>query len=278
MVALPSTPDEPTRRHDRKVLYRDAPPLWRALMRVDRAVVALTGKLDISGDIPDDLRGTPLLLAANHIGNIDALVLLAACARREIAPRFLATGGLFDAPALGTVLRVGKHVRVDRGKSTAAEAFGRVCEALEQDHRPVLVYPEGRIGLEPDFWPERGKTGVSRMALASKAPVVPVSQWGAHEAMDYGMSSVRGIRDLSSLFASWLHAVRHRPTLKVHFGEPVDLSDLSAERVGDAARARDRIMRAITKGLIPLREEEPNALRRPDTTRPVTDKRSPWRP
>ncbi|WP_371812776.1 lysophospholipid acyltransferase family protein [Saccharopolyspora sp. ASAGF58] len=278
MVALPSSPHEPTRRTDREKLFRDAPLLWRVLMRVDRAVVGLTGRLEVTGDVPDSVRGRPLLLAANHIGNLDALVLIAACRTRQLAPRFLATGGLFDTPVLGKVLRACRHVRADRGKSTAGEALGRVVSALTSDHHPVLMYPEGRITLEPDMWPERGKTGVARMALASGATVVPISQWGAHEAMCYGVVRVEGFGDLWILFASWLRAVRRRPKLKVHFGAPVDLSDLSADRVGDAARARDRIMRAIAAGMVPLRAGELGAPRHFDPTRPATGKPSPWRP
>jgi 1-acyl-sn-glycerol-3-phosphate acyltransferase len=278
MVALPSSPHEPTRRTDREKLFRDAPLLWRVLMRVDRAIIGLTGRLEVTGDVPDEVRGKPLLLAANHIGNLDALVLIAACRTRRLAPRFLATGGLFDAPVLGKVLRTCRHVRADRGKSTAGEALGRVVAALTSDQHPVLVYPEGRITLEPDMWPEHGKTGVARMALASGAAVVPISQWGAHEAMCYGMVRVEKPGDVRILFASWLRAVRRRPKLKVHFGTPVDLSDLSADRVGDAARARDRIMRAIATGLAPLRADELGAPRHFDKTRPATDKPSPWRP
>lgn len=278
MVALPTGPHEPTRRTDREKLFRDAPLLWRALMRVDRAIIGITGRLDVTGDVPDELRGKPLLLAANHIGNVDALVLIAACRTRRLAPRFLATGGLFDAPVLGGVLRRCRHVRADRGKSTASEAMGRVVTALTSDHHPVLVYPEGRITLEPDMWPERGKTGAARMALASGATVIPISQWGAHEAMCYGMVRVESPADLRILLTSWLRAVRRRPRLRVHFGPPVYLGDLSADRVGDATRARDRIMRAITEGLTPLREGELGAPRHQDQTRPATDKPSPWRP
>lgn len=277
MVALPSTPDGPTRRNKRADPNRGTPWLWRALIRIDRLVVALTGRLEVTGDVQVELHGRPLLLAANHIGNLDALVLIAACARRGIAPRFLATGGLFDTPVLGTALQRSGHVRVDRGAPSATEALEHVSAALRDDPRPVLVYPEGRISLEPGFWPERGKTGVSRMALTAPATVVPISQWGAHETMIYGMPSVRGPRDLWILFCSWLRAVIRRPTLKVHFGDPVDLTDLSPGRVGDAARARDRIMRAITRNLAPLRADEPQSPNRQDTTRPVTDRRSPWR-
>ncbi|WP_406693224.1 lysophospholipid acyltransferase family protein [Saccharopolyspora sp. ID03-671] len=245
-------------------------------MRVDRAVIALTGRLVVTGDVPDDLRGQPMLMAANHIGNLDPLVLIAACRHRRIAPRFVATGGLFDTPVLGSIMRAGRHVRADRGKATAAEALDKVVAALADDANPVLVYPEGRITLEPNMWPERGKTGVARMALAAGTKVIPVSQWGAHEAMCYGMVRVESARDLWVLFSSWLRAIARRPTMRVHFGAPVDLSDLSADRVGDAARARDRIMRAITEGLVRLRVDEPDAPLHQDRTRPVSDKRSPW--
>lgn len=278
MIPLLSRPDEPTRRGKRQELFREAPRLWRAVMRTSRSLVAVTGRLEVSGDVPDRLRGKPLLLAANHIGAVDVLVLITACERLQLAPRFLATGGLFDAPVFGSILRVGKNVRADRGKSTATQALDRVVAALAEDHRPVLVYPEGRISLEPGLWPERGKTGVSRMALAAGTRVVPVSQWGAHEAMCYGKDRIEGPRDLWVLFSSWLRAIRQRPVLKVHFGPPVDLDDLSPDRPGDASRARDRIMRAITNGLAPLREDEPNVPCHRDPTRPVTGKHSPWRP
>lgn len=277
MVAAPAEPG-PTHRSDREKLFRRSPRLWRALMRVDRAVIALTGRLVVTGDVPNPHRDRPMLLAANHIGNIDPLVVLAACHQRRISPRFVATGGLFDTPVLGEVLRRSDHVRADRGKATAAEAFGQVVEALAADPRPVVVYPEGRLTLEPDMWPERGKTGAARMALASGADVVPISQWGAHEAMCYGMVHVESARDLWILLSSWLRAIRRRPTLRVHFGAPVDISDLSPDRVGDATRARDRIMRAVSDGLAELRSDEPDAPHHQDPTRPAGTKRSPYRP
>jgi 1-acyl-sn-glycerol-3-phosphate acyltransferase len=244
------------------------------LVRADRALIAVTGRLVVTGDIRDDMRDKPLLLAANHIGNFDPLVLAAACARIRLAPRFLIKGELFDTPGLGRILRAGGHLRTDRG--TAAGALDRVTAALREDHRPVLGYPEGRISLEPGLWPEHGKTGIARMALAAHAAVVPVSQWGANEAMCYGMTRVQNGRDLWTLFASWLRALPRRPTMTVHFGPSVDLGDLSAEKLGDAARARDRIMREITGGLAPLRTGEPDTPRFHDPTRPRANKRSPW--
>lgn len=283
MVAQPVDPVEPTRRtpqasqRSRTRLFREAPLLWRALLRVDRALILLTGRLEVTGDVPDELRGRPLLLASNHVGNIDALVVMAACGRRRLALRFLATGGLFDTPVLGSMLRHCHHVRADRGKANAAQALDHVVGALEEDHRPVLVYPEGRISLEPGLWPERGKTGVARMALAGNVPVVTISQWGAHEAVYWGTETVTKPADFKPLVTSFGRALVNRPTFRVHFGEQVDLSDLSADRPGDAMRAHKRIMQAITDGLVPLRQDELDRPRFHDPTRP-TDAVSPWRP
>ncbi|MGH3439596.1 MAG: lysophospholipid acyltransferase family protein, partial [Sciscionella sp.] len=156
------------------------------------------------------------------------------------------------------------------------EAFGRAVDAMHTGG-PIAMYPEGRISLDPGLWPERGKTGAARLALAAQVPVIPISQWGAQEAAIWGTKTVTCWHDFQIVAGSWLRAVWARPRLRVHFGAPVDLSGLSATRLGDAVRARDRIMRAVTDGLVPLRANEPDVPRFQDPTRPVTA-RSPWRP
>ncbi len=273
MVALTSNRDEPTRRGGPD----STPLLWQVLTTLDRGFVALAGRLEVTGTVPRSLRGKPLLLAANHIGVFDAFVLIAACRTLGIEPRFLIAGGIMDAPVAGPALRASGHLRVDRGKSSVVEAFGRAVSALRAGGDPILVYPEGRISHEPGLWPERGKTGVARLALAAEVPVVPISQWGAHEAAYWGTETVGGWADFQPVAASWLRSVLRRPRFRVHFGAPVELDGLSAGRPGDAVRARDRIMRAITDGLVPLRTGEPDEPAFRDPTRP-TDGHSPWRP
>lgn len=245
-------------------------------MFLDALLVGMTGRLEVTGDLPVRLRDRPVLLAANHIGNFDVFVLVAACRRIGVAPRFLATGGLFDTPVIGWGLRTSGHIRVDRGRDSITQAFGAAVDALRSG-TPLLAYPEGRISHDPGLWPERGKTGVARMALAADVPVVPVSQWGAHEAAWWGTAVVTCWADFRPVLLSWLRAVRARPVFRVHFGPPVNLGELSPQRLGDAARARDAIMQAITDGLVPLRAGEPDLPRYHDPTRP-TDRPSPWRP
>ncbi len=273
MFALHDADNEPTRRGS----GQRTPPIWRAMLAIDTAVVNLAGRLRVTGGLPGELRGRPLLMAANHIGVFDAFVLMAACRRIGIAPRFLLAGGLLDAPVLGPALRASGHLRVDRGKATAVEQFTAATEALRATREPIIVYPEGRISHDPGLWPERGKTGTARLALAAGTPVVPISQWGAHEAVYWGTETVTGIRDVLPLARSGLTAPLRRPVFRVHFGEPVDLSEFTSGAPGHAVRAHAKIMRAITEGLVPLRRGEPDRPRFHDPTRP-TDTRSPWRP
>ena len=130
------------------------------------------------------LREGPLILAANHVSPVDPAVMTAACRKVGLAPRFMATGGVFRAPVVGAVMRRCGHIRVDRRTARVAQALPDAAAALKANST-VLVYPEGRIGLDPWMWPERGKTGVARMAALSGAPVVPVAQWGTHRVMPY---------------------------------------------------------------------------------------------
>ncbi|MET0135079.1 MAG: lysophospholipid acyltransferase family protein [Kibdelosporangium sp.] len=271
MVALYRDGKEPTRRET------PAPPIWRAMRHADRAVVAMVGNVHVTGSVPADLRKGPLIMAANHVGVFDALVLMKACFQIGIAPRFMLAAGLLDTPVLGWALRQSGHLRVERGKATVIESFATAVESLRTAEVPLLVYPEGRISHDPGLWPERGKTGVARIALAANAPVIPISQWGAHEAAYWGTETVNGWSDVKPVLFSFLRALRARPTFKVHFGDPVDLSDLAAGKAGDAVRAHKRIMQSITDNLATLRPDEPDLPKFHDPTRP-TDTKSPWRP
>jgi 1-acyl-sn-glycerol-3-phosphate acyltransferase len=273
MVALYRDGHEPTRRANGQT---SAPLIWRTMLEIDRGVVAMVGKVEVTGSVPHHLRNEPLVMAANHIGVFDALVLMKACYSIGIAPRFMLAGGLLDTPVLGWALRESGHVRVERGKASVHESFANAVEAVKQAGAPLLVYPEGRITHDPGMWPERGKTGVARIALAASAPVIPISQWGAHEAAYWGTETVTGWSDVKPVLTSFLRALRRRPTFKVHFGNPVDLSDLSAGKPGDAVRAHKRIMTTITENLAGLRPDEPEVAGFHDPTRP-TDTKSPWR-
>ncbi|SDO06310.1 1-acyl-sn-glycerol-3-phosphate acyltransferases [Klenkia soli] len=247
----------------RELAIAARPPwwLWRFLLTTVSPAVSLFGRVVVTGSIPEHLRGGPLILAANHIGDYDTFTVAAALHRVGVVPRFLATGGIMKAPVAGPVLERAGGIRVDRGTDVAAHAMRVVLVALEHGGQ-VLVYPEGRVGLTADGWPERGRTGLARLALQTRVPVIPVSQWGAHEVLQYANDWGK-LR--TALSAAW-----RQPALRVHVGAPVPLDDLAPGRTGDANRARTRIMAAITRGLVPLRAGEPaDRIAFVDPTRPV---------
>ena len=275
MVAWKGVPAAATRR---STAQPRVPVAARLLMVTGRLVTAMTGRLDVSGTLPEALRNRPCLLAANHIGVFDAAVLLAACHRIGIAPRFVTNGGLFDTPVVGWLLRRAGQLRVEPLAAGCAVRGTALLPHLDSGG-PVLIYPEGRISADPDLWPDRGQTGLARLALATELPVLPLSQWGAHEVLPAATPPVRSLWALIRLAGVWLSAVRlrHRLHFRVHIGPPIDLTGLRPGRPGDAMRAHARIMLAITAGLAPLRADQPGMPHHGDPTRPL-GRPSPWRP
>jgi len=255
-------PDDPE-WFARELAIAAAPPwwFWRLVLRRFSWLVSIFGRVEVTGGVPEELRNGPLLLAANHIGDFDPFVVAVALHRVGVVPRIMATGGIMSAPVAGPLLERTGAIRDERGTELARHAV-RVTEVALVSGGHVVAYPEGRVGLAPDAWPERGRTGMARMALGLGVPVIPVSQWGAHEVLQYG-------NDWGKLRTA-VRAVVRRPALKVHVGPPVALDDLRMGRVGDANRARYRIAAAITRGLVPLRAGEAGHPAFVDPTRPTT--------
>jgi 1-acyl-sn-glycerol-3-phosphate acyltransferase len=189
----------------------------------------------------------PVLLVANHVSVLDPL----ACARLAYdngrVPHFLAKQSLFVG-VIGTLLRMAGQIPVARG---SAEARGSL-EAARADLAAgnlVVIYPEGSVTRDPDWWPMESRTGVARLALTTDALVLPVAQWGPHRVHDYHEKK--------------LHA-RLREPADYLVGEPVDLSALRAEvRAGRPLSAEllrsttDLIMGRVRDLLGELRGETP---------------------
>jgi 1-acyl-sn-glycerol-3-phosphate acyltransferase len=254
-------PDDPD-WFAREMAIAAAPPwwFWTFMLRNFSWLVSLFGRVQVTGEIPDELRRGPLLLAANHIGDFDPFVIAVALHKIGVVPRIMATGGIISSPIAGPLLERTGAIRVERGTELVRHAV-RITEVALVQGGHVVAYPEGRVGLTADGWPERGRTGMARMALGLGVPVIPVSQWGAHEVLQYG-------NDWGKL-RTVVRALVRRPALQVHVGPPVVLNDLQMGRVGDANRARYRIAAAITRGLVPLRVGEADRPHFVDPTRPT---------
>lgn len=159
-------------------------------------------------------------------------------------PRFLAKAGLFRGAFVGAILRGTGQIPVYRETTNALDAFRAAVDAIERGEC-VAFYPEGTLTRDPDMWPMTGKTGAARVALLTRAPVIPVAQWGANLVMPPYAEKGR-----LRLFP--------RKTLTVVAGPPVDLSRFhGVEPTNEVLHeATEEIMRAITALLEEVRGEK----------------------
>ncbi|HEY5835299.1 lysophospholipid acyltransferase family protein [Streptomyces sp.] len=148
------------------------------------------------------------LAAVNHNSHLDPFAYAHFQYNTGRVPRFLAKASLFKPPVVGTFMRGTGQIPVLRATTDAAAAFRAAVEAVN-DGECVVFYPEGTLTRDPDQWPMVGKTGVARVALLTRAPVIPIAQWGANELLPpYAKKP----------------ALRPRKTHRVLVGPPVELS------------------------------------------------------
>ncbi|WP_327392945.1 1-acyl-sn-glycerol-3-phosphate acyltransferase [Streptomyces sp. NBC_01186] len=158
-------------------------------------------------------------------------------------PRFLAKVGLFRGGFVGAAMRGTGQIPVYRESADAVGAFRAAVEAIEKGEC-VAFYPEGTLTRDPAMWPMPGKTGAARVALLTRAPVIPVAQWGANLAMP-PYAKEKKLR----LFP--------RKTLTVQAGPAIDLSAFyEREPTADVLRqVTDVMMDAVTEQLAGIRGE-----------------------
>ncbi|WP_267244634.1 lysophospholipid acyltransferase family protein [Streptomyces sp. PR69] len=184
------------------------------------------------------------ITAVNHNSYLDPLSYAHFQYNTGRVPRFLAKDGLFKGAFVGMMLRGTRQIPVYRETTNAVDAFRAAVDAIERGEC-VAFYPEGTLTRDPQMWPMAGKTGVARVALLTKAPVIPVAQWGANLAMP-PYAKEKKFR----LFP--------RKTLRVKAGPPVDLSRFyGVEPTPEVLReATEAIMAEITSLLEDVRGEK----------------------
>ncbi|MDQ1732567.1 MAG: hypothetical protein QOK10_2726 [Pseudonocardiales bacterium] len=188
----------------------------------------------------------PAILAINHISYADPFVLARLLWERGRLPRFLAKASLFTMPIIGRVMRGAGQIPVYRGTADANDALQGAVRALQRGEL-VMIYPEGTVTRDPNFWPMTAKTGVARLALlVPEVPVIPIGQWGAQEFLD---AYARRLRPIP------------RKCVQVSVGEAVDLAEFSgSEPTAETLHAMtEKIMLAVRDQVASLRSQPPPA-------------------
>jgi 1-acyl-sn-glycerol-3-phosphate acyltransferase len=123
----------------------------------------------------------PAILAANHQSFLDDFLLPLAVPRRKVV--FLAKADYFDKWYLRWFFKAANVIPVRRESTSASEAALHAGVEALREGKLIGIFPEGT--RSPDGRLYRGKTGVARMALEARVPVIPVAITGTFEAMPY---------------------------------------------------------------------------------------------
>lgn len=157
----------------------------------------------------------PVILCANHLSNLDPIMLGLTC-DREI--HFMAKEELFHVPVLNRVVRKLHAFPVRRGMADR-EALRTGLKVL-QDGCVLGIFPEGTRSKSGELL--KGLSGVGFFALRTDARVIPCAIIGPYR-----------------LFRK----------IRVVYGKPIDMESLK-ERRAKAEEATEVIMSAIKEILL----------------------------
>lgn len=127
-------------------------------------------------------RGRACIFMSNHVSNLDPPALIALIPGRTSA---FMKQSLMDLPVLGTGFRLGEFIAVKR-KGSPAEAQASMVEAQRVLAKGlhIMTFVEGTRSPDGRLLPF--KKGPFYLAMASKAPVIPVSIYGTEKIMGKG--------------------------------------------------------------------------------------------
>jgi 1-acyl-sn-glycerol-3-phosphate acyltransferase len=149
----------------------------------------------------------PAILASNHLSYADWLFMPLTLTRRVT---FVAKAEYFNTPGIKGWFQKkffsgAGQVPIDRSGASAAEgALSAAKRILTEEGDLFGIYPEGTRSHDGKLY--RGKTGVARLALECKVPVIPVAVVGTDVVAPPGHTFGKFTRPI------------------VRFGKPLDFS------------------------------------------------------
>src|SRR5438067_4889281 len=146
-----------------------------------------------------------VILGSNHVSFIDSMFIPLVIKRKVV---FLGKADYFTSAKTAWFFRAAGVIPVRREGGSASEAAIQAGVRELKNGNVVGIYPEGT--RSPDGRLYRGKTGVARMALLAKCPIVPIAVFGTRELQPIG----KRFPKLSG-------------RIEIHFGKPLSFERFS---------------------------------------------------
>lgn len=215
-------------------------------------ILRLVTKRDWSGqeNIP---KSGPAIVASNHMSYFDVLFLAEFLFKNGRAPRFIGKRSVFKAPIIGRIITAAEQIPVDRESGTASKALDHAIAAIKAGHL-IGIYPEGTLTRDKNLWPMVAKTGIARLAIITKNPVIPIAAWGPQKVLP----------QYSKRPHLW-----PRTTITMRAGKPIDMSAWYGKEDDQSAlaEATAHIMKTLTTMLENIRgEKAPSQIFDPHTS------------
>ncbi len=119
------------------------------------------------------------IFMSNHISNLDPPVTLPLIPRRTSV---MVKKELFKVPILGSIMRIGSLVPVDRGNRDAGiSAVRDAVQAIREQRLNMTIYVEGKRSFDGKLLPF--KKGPFYLAEECKVPIVPITISGTEKVM-----------------------------------------------------------------------------------------------
>ena len=217
-------------------------PLSHALGLAARIGTRIFTHVRFEGAIDDIPKRGPVILAANHVSNVDG-VLLAGWVIPYLSRQvhWLGKREMFDVPVMGQVIRAYGVHPVERSGADI-EAF-RIAEGILEAGQILLLFPEGTRSRDGKL--QTPRDGLALLALRTGATIVPV-----------GLSDTNRLWPRDGKPRFWRNG-----HVRVRVGKPFRLADElppDLSRKEAKTQATDLIMRRIA-ALLPERQRGPYA-------------------
>ncbi|MDP9801613.1 1-acyl-sn-glycerol-3-phosphate acyltransferase [Arcanobacterium wilhelmae] len=220
----------------------DAPWIMHLAVPVARVLRAIVTRPTVVGIEKIPASG-PVIIAPNHTDYFDIILMGLAVVEAGRTPIWVSADQYFKIPVFRSILKAVNTVPVYRSTGHAGDAMAGMKKALEQGGC-LVVFPEGMMSVDPQKWPITGKTGIARLsAMVPGTTILPAAQWGTERILEPW-----------SLKLSWKWL---RSPSTVVIGDPVNLGLTEDSPHGEVKAATERLMKAIEKLLVPLRQANP---------------------